>query len=127
MKPTVEGSFGSTTIRIDNNNGNKIQIPSNELKMILVSIIPTNPSEVNSVDDWISMISKRSKTSFSDPFKNLRYDLMDGERFAISDYADSGTTQALFFRDKQLHAISIMNLPVTDTVRILKSIDFGSK
>lgn len=131
MSPIPEGYVAS-------NNWNNTQAAVGEVKKVGAGIIPTDPSEVNSVDDWVKMISKKiiPSTNLKDPFPNfpnLRYEVIDGQRAAISyfppDYPTGGIsdaeTQILVFRNKQLQNITIMNLSQADTERIVRSIKFS--
>lgn len=124
LTPTQEGSFGSYAVRIDNNNDGKTDTPVITSKIIIVNIIPTEPAEVSSVDDWIRLA--KSRPSPGEPFPNLKYATVDGEKAAISESSPQNT-YVTFFHNKELRYIAIMNFSPADTERIWKSFKFLNK
>lgn len=124
LTPTQEGSFGSNAVRIDNNDGGKTNTFGNTTKIIIVNIIPTEPAEVSSVDDWIRLA--KSRPSPGEPFPNLKYTTVDGEKAATYE-ASPQNTDVIFFHDKKLRHIAIINFSPADTEHIWKSFKFLNK
>ncbi len=114
LHTTPEGSFGVNTVRIDNGDNAHPQ-------MIIITIVPTDPTALNSVDDWIKQTENTNSPGGS-PFANLKYDSIDGER--VATYSDASNTEMLFFLNKQLHHLTIMNLSVSETDHVVKSLHF---
>ncbi|MCK9345113.1 MAG: hypothetical protein M0P64_03265 [Candidatus Pacebacteria bacterium] len=129
ISPTPDQSYGNFVVRLDSNSRNpEKSLPAVSSKIVVISPIPDVPVGVVSVDDWINLISERSKTSVGgNPFTNLRYEVMGKKRVAIfspSERGASSDVSILFFYNKQLYSFVISNFPVEETERIWKSFKF---
>ena len=119
MKVTPEGAFGTNTVRIDSGN-----IASS--KMIVATLVPTEPKEIVSIDDWVKKVEGTNSPGGS-PYTDIQYKTVDGVRVGISrDPNNVSDMQLLYVRNTQLFMISTINLSSGDSSRIIKSVHFLS-
>lgn len=123
LAPAPEGSYGTSTVRIDNTHG-VATTPENlpDLKMIMVSVVPTNPSEVTSLDAWIKLV-ENNKVPGGSAFTDVQFMMIDGERAAVV-VDPKAMTYVTVFRNQTLYQVTIMNLSQDEVAHVLQSFHF---
>lgn len=129
LTPEPEGSYGTTTVRIDNNHEiGASNTDVSKIKMVIAEMVPTNATEVASLDDWIKIV-ENNKSPGGSPFTNAQFTTIDGERAAVTHSTviegnTYGTTDVTVFHGGKIYQMVITNLSPEETERVWKSLKF---
>lgn len=115
-----EGSFGTTTIRIDNQS--EIADPQKQ-EIIIFEIVPTDPKKISSLEDWIQFVGHNDSPGGS-PYVNGRFVKMNGERAVITTQQDSNEVGLDVFHKNTLYSMFFQNMSTADIERVWKSVVF---
>lgn len=120
LAPEPQDSFGTTTIRVDNHA--RVAAPEKQ-EIIVFTIVPTDPKEISSLDDWIRFVGHNNSPGGS-PYVNGRFVEIDGARAVITTPQGSNELMLDVFYKNTLYSISFQNMSSADVERVWKSVTF---